>query len=701
VPAWQAVFTAGRVNFQEDDALFHLRTIHNLLAHFPHRSGFDPYALFPGGLDIPTGPFWDYLIASTAWLLALGTPSPLFIERVAAWLPAILGALFPIGALLLAQRFFDATAGRFAALWVAIIPGTFLWMTHLGLADHHGAEAFWSFGTLLILCTAVEASGTRRLLLAVLGGVAMGAFLATRPAGIFVPAILACAAIWEPLAALPVLVAAATASLLFIPVTGALWSQYTWMALACAVALPAASLGFDRLAQRRGWPRASAAVAALAAICIFAAAFSVVQPGLLTSLWLEVQRVRGVGPEGRLATTVSELHPIFLNARGSWWDAVSERLGVVWIPALPVLAWFLWEAVRTRRPALRLFATWSLVMTIGAVMQERMVVYFAPVAAVLAGCACARLVRWKRPIYHYAAAAVLVVLVTALNLPAAIHQVQANGASSQDWYSALDWLRQNSPEPFSDPRAWWRYRGRLPNGAPSELANWGVAVWWDKGWAVEEIAHRVPMANGTQAGAMELARFYTETSPEAAVAWLQKAGARYVIVDPSMPVLGNQNSGFFFSVLQILGRSFQDYIRDMVQGRSGIAWGVTVYLPDYYRTMAARLYLFDGAEVAGTGPWLLQTRPMKTNDAVTVDVITWSRHFASEAEASAYKAEHSEAKLIMGCLDPLVSCFRIPAVHGLRRVYASDPSPVSAQAPIRAVKIFQVTGETAQTALLK
>ena len=29
-----------------------------------------------------------------------------------------------------------------SAVWVATIPGTFLWVGHLGMADHHAAEVF-------------------------------------------------------------------------------------------------------------------------------------------------------------------------------------------------------------------------------------------------------------------------------------------------------------------------------------------------------------------------------------------------------------------------------------------------------------------------------------------------------------------------------------------------------------------------------
>ena len=47
LPAYHAVFAAHGISFEEPDAWFHMRNIHNLLAHFPRRSGFDPYGFSP------------------------------------------------------------------------------------------------------------------------------------------------------------------------------------------------------------------------------------------------------------------------------------------------------------------------------------------------------------------------------------------------------------------------------------------------------------------------------------------------------------------------------------------------------------------------------------------------------------------------------------------------------------------------------
>jgi asparagine N-glycosylation enzyme membrane subunit Stt3 len=47
LPAYHAGFIAHGISFEEPEAWFHMRNIHNLLAHFPRRSGFDPYGFSP------------------------------------------------------------------------------------------------------------------------------------------------------------------------------------------------------------------------------------------------------------------------------------------------------------------------------------------------------------------------------------------------------------------------------------------------------------------------------------------------------------------------------------------------------------------------------------------------------------------------------------------------------------------------------
>jgi len=107
--------------------------------------------------------------------------------------------------------------------------------------------------------------------------------------------------------------------------------------------------------------------------------------------------------------------------------------------------------------------------------------------------------------------------------------------------------------------------------------------------------------------------------------------------------------------------------------------------------MVSRLYLADGEAVAGTGPWVFETEPTKGPNGKTVELIVTSRHLASEAEVADYREQRPFARVTVGCLDPVKSCFTLPAVKGLQRVFSSDLLPFSPNRVVHAVKIFQVT----------
>jgi len=293
-----------------------------------------------------------------------------------------------------------------------------------------------------------------------------------------------------------------------------------------------------------------------------------------------------------------------------------------------------------------------------------------------------------------AVAAALAGLVLAANLPWAIAQMHIDAGESADWLAAFAWLRDRTPEPFGDARAWSRYDAPLKNGSPQPAGAWGVAIWWDRSYAMEQLSHRIPMSNGTQAGADEMARLYTETIPEAAVSWLRRSGARYVVVDPQGPLFDGISRSRLPVQLRMLGRNLDTYIQTVVQrDDDGGTRTLDVYLPTYYQTLVARLYLADGEAVDGTGPWVFETAPTSGPKGKTVELVVSSRHFDSEAEATGYLAQHASSRLTVGCLNPAKSCVSLPAVKGLKLVFSSDPLPLAPGHRVRAVKIFQVMPE--------
>ncbi len=673
VPSFHLVFADGIVRFQEGDGWFHIRTVHNLLAHFPFRSAWDPYALFPGGAEVPTAPLWDYVLATPAWIAGLGRPPAWLIDDIAAWMPAFLGALFVLPVYSLARRYFGETAAVCGAFWAACAGGSFLWYTHLGLADHHALEGLLAFLTLASLCAALDED---RPLYAWLAGAALGLFLATRPAGIFIPAMLAILTAAAPSAAPAVLRAVATAALIFLPASESLWSNYAWLALAAAGAFAALVIIAETAGRKLEWPLPLRRAIPFAAIALAIAISFVLRPTLWTSLWFEIRRVAGYTNVSRVASSVQELHSAFQAG-------IYKTLGVIWIPVIPGLALLL-----SRKPWTRgrvLLAIWSIAMGIAGMMQVRMAIYLVPPAAVLAGGACAALLRYARKPVFLAA---MIALICAVNLPLALQQMRQDNAPAADWRQALDWLRNHSEEPISSG-AWTRYF----SAADRASARWGVAVWWDFGYWVEAIAHRIPMSNGTQAGAEDMARFFTGTSPELAVAWLHDKGARYVIVDPEEPLFAGQNESRFPQQVLIEGGNLNDYMKLLLRRTDDVATITPVYLPAYYKTMAARLYLSDGLRVTGSGPWIFRTGTILTQNGVPVPIIESATHYNTDLEAVDYLRSHSAENLTVGCLDPGVSCFNLDAIRGMRRVFSSDPAPISKARQIRAVKIFEVTAD--------
>ena len=156
IPMYQAVFGSGPVNMQGVDGIYHLRLVENLLAHFPLRISFDPYTYFPFGQDVYFAPLFDWLAGFCAWVIGHGSPDQHTIEVVAAYFPAVLGALVTIPVYFIGKTLWNRPAGLISALTVGILPGTFLFRSRLGFFDHHVAEIFFSTLAVLFLLLALK-----------------------------------------------------------------------------------------------------------------------------------------------------------------------------------------------------------------------------------------------------------------------------------------------------------------------------------------------------------------------------------------------------------------------------------------------------------------------------------------------------------------------------------------------------------------
>jgi hypothetical protein len=219
-------------------------------------------------------------------------------------------------------------------------------------------------------------------------------------------------------------------------------------------------------------------------------------------------------------------------------------------------------------------------------------------------------------------------------------------------------------------------------------------TWWDSGYWVLLRGRRPPSANGTQAGAREAAAFFTSTDPAEAIAEAGELGVRYVIVDHAIPAVQLAASDYTNSQFRAMAgwtdRPLQDYMGVFnlpLDGGGGTP--VLIFYPEYFQSMAIRLYLHDGEAhqpVNAATVFALRESggPLKT--------ISSRRTFETYEQARRYMDARPDQDLLLGSLDPFKSCVPLEAVEGLRLVFDSSPGSVLGEdGRARAVKIFEHT----------
>lgn len=696
------VFQAGEVRFQDGDSWFHMRTVRNLMHHFPHRSGFDPYSGFPLGQEVTTGPFFDLAIGTTAWILGLGHPSPWLVDAVGAWFPAVLGALFTIPVFFLARALFSTAAGFFAAVLIACMPGNLLTVSRLGLPDHHVAEIF--FSTLMLLFMVLALDRERPAQYAILSGISFGCFLAIRPAGAFlIAAICGWAALqilsdyWRRegfgrIAGVTILTLL-IGWILFLPSEGLIWSDFTLLGLAGGIAEVVLVAGLAWLLQVFSAPRWALGAVFLILAAGAAAVVLHSRPTAILSLAHTVKRYIRYGP----AMTVRELRPI-LTINGPF--SLSElwrQFGASWIPAIAALVWLAAANLRKNRASLNLLLIWSAFMLAGTVLQNRMSYFFAITAAILTGYLFWRLLESAARGNRILTAAALGLMFIAPNLPYAWEQMNAPSWQNEDWTQILNWMRTHTPEPFGDASAFDRF---YPALRPNQIFHYpasayGIMNWWDYGHLISAVGRRIPVANGMQTNAAQAANFFLAGDPEEASRILRAAGARYVIADPTLPLATVDHmmsgNGAFRAMPVWANKSLEDYMGVYFsENEDGSPKPVTVFLPAYYRSALARLYLFDAkAYTPSNSTWVI-----RYSDDPKPHHVIQTRLFETYDKAIQYMQQHPGDSLVLAGLSPFHSCVPLEAWKGMRLAFQSKTgSPDDFEAPVTTVKLFEFTGE--------
>ncbi|MBL0160587.1 MAG: hypothetical protein IPP47_26415 [Bryobacterales bacterium] len=682
-PQWESVFPGSFVNFQESDAWFHVRVVENLVHHFPSRIAVDPYLGVGPVQGVATGPFYDWVLGGVVWAAGLGRPSEALIHQTAAWYPAVLGALIVPVVFVLGQMLFGVWAGLVAAAVIATLPGHFFLVSSLGFTDHHVMESLLSALFVLALLRALEHPASWRR--TALAGLALAAYLLTFVGGAFFVAIIVAwasyhrmRAIW-PQAAPPLAVWPVCGSLLLAAVLVAPWYRLLWMPFSLA-----ALVGGAALILALSWWGAYCAKGTRPPLVFFAGLAAAAVGGGALALALIP------GLRSALGSVAPFFFPQYFGTTGAVRELQSLVLapgGFTLLPAwrqfagayvLSIVGLFLLGEAAVRRPergpALLFF--WGFATFLLAMGQVRMTYYFALAAALLSGYVVARIVESDtRAAMRWGVGAALLAGVLAPNVASAVETGQQMRGVSPDWRLALEWLRQSTPEPFGDPAFYYARYGRdfvAPPGA------YNVMAWWDYGYWLAAIARRPPATNPTQAYAAEAARFFLAQTEDEAVAELAKTRARYAVINAELLLLQDQDGvarGNFTSFFAWdRTRKAEDYFLIALEPTGdGRLRTKLLYRPAYYRSMAARLFVYGTAGVAAPeGVKVAYFEQKTTPEGKPYRTLAELRRFDSFDAAVAAERECKAAGCELVGDNPQLSCVPLAPVQRLRSVFHSD-----------------------------
>jgi asparagine N-glycosylation enzyme membrane subunit Stt3 len=280
-----------------------------------------------------------------------------------------------------------------------------------------------------------------------------------------------------------------------------------------------------------------------------------------------------------------------------------------------------------------------------------------------------------------------------------------------DWYEALTWMKNNTPDPFGNDSFYYSLYKAPADGQPYAYpaSAYGVMSWWDYGHWITRIAHRLPNANPFQGGIGGTASngsiipgastFMTAQDEATASSIMDTLDSRYVAIDyetawakyHTMIVWSGKNESDFYEAW------YQDSITGEISTHQTSSTGnvYMLFYPAYYQSMCARLYNFGaGAAVPNNSTWVLSyTEETDTNGGKFKKLTSAANNgnpFSTYEEAAAFINDHP-GYVIVGT-NPFVSPIPLESLKEYKLIHSS-PSVViqSDDTSISYVEIFEYT----------
>lgn len=702
------------------DAYYQARFAQLIQSHGNELPSKDPYFMSSGDYGISDVTLWPNIIATLANLFPSNG-----IETVCYYLPPLLSVLSILGVFAIVAILFNAWAGLFAALLLATMGGEFMARSIAGSADYHAFEAFCLVIFILCIVSSVKYhnNGIVNWLSSLFAGLIMAVYFMAWSGAVYLYLIFTASYIAylivlsfkkEPpsgsILQVPCVVIPST--ILFYIILSTLTNSrvdnniliISAVFFAVCLVTTLVQIFFANRGNRWG-------------LLVVIVVLGILSMGFLYNyISIYYQYVMGIITsviEWNTISHTSEERPILIFGNEfslqALWGNFTASIFLCLI-GVGVLIKKMLKADRHDLFNYLFIILGTATMVISTLAMVRFAYYLAIYASILSGIMVYLIIsvstryleRNKKKMKWFDKAGdimLVTVMLVFIFVPNFMISKQFSnpleGSLTGGWEQAMTWMKDNTPEPFPDKDYYYaNYNNNL------QSPSYSVLSWWDYGYWITYIGHRVPTCNPGSTNRDIPAVFLTTTNMDNAIKVLQSAKSKYIVIDyqtatgkfQAMPTYAEKATG---ELRKLWNWETPGYISVFNMGEGDKVQRMTVFYPDYYKSMAVRLFNFNGQAVKSPGCPVIIYKETDGQKWIQKIIDTPSYR---EALDYVEKNPLTDGSLYTyGGTDPFLSCVDLEQVRDIKPLKGFGGVDLSgmSQAVKQTfeVKVFEYTGE--------
>jgi len=521
IPQLDNIFTPMGTMLHEVDPYFNFRLLENMVANFPSAMAIDGYANYQG-MAVGFPPLMNWIATI---IIKLTGADPIM---VAVWMPPVLGGLIAIPIYLIGKELFSKPVGLIGAFIAMILPCELFHRSLLGFYDHHILEATFFFWSMFLILRYVK---TNKAVWAFLAGTALGLYLITWLGGMFGVTVLAigCAShiLWKPAkdTAIGFTTIFAITALFGLIYWGQPYAPGNYIPVMPLIVLsPGLAYAFYKAwdwALSR-WPINK---------------YVVVGVSLAVIILIGLIGYQFYGGEIKFA-----LASVFWGF-GSIISEAQPSYPYVWVAVYGVCAILMFGGMYY---ALKkeffspVFLVAMIILLVAEIGQRRWGYYFGADVALLSGLLIYQLSKMAIPKMAIPVTIVSLFFVFMPMVQTVMAVATLPTYINPYYYDSLEWLEENTYEPFTEDYY-------LALDTNNEEPAYTVLAWWDYGHWINQISHRVSLANPANQMSFEMRAFWMSQNEEQAEKYISGSNIGIIVATKEM----TEPEKFYAVILQL------------------------------------------------------------------------------------------------------------------------------------------------------